>query len=164
MAAAGYVVNCNSIALILGEKAETTVPGVMENATKVGGRKPAGGGKVTKAELLKKEILKRYKSVRAFALELGIPYSTLVTGMERGIESMSYETVMKTCDKLSLNPIDFSPLDQDASLNALLLKDKVTANYLKLNDEGREKILGLMEDFAQLDKYRAVKKKVEKKQ
>ena len=119
---------------------------------------------MTKAELLKKEILKRYKSVRAFALELGIPYSTLVTGMERGIESMSYETVMKTCDKLSLNPIDFSPLDQDASLNALLLKDKVTANYLKLNDEGREKILGLMEDFAQLDKYRAVKKKVEKKQ
>ena len=108
---------------------------------------------MTKAELLKKEILKRYKSVRAFALELGIPYSTLVTGMERGIESMSYETVMKTCDKLSLNPIDFSPLDQDASLNAL-----------KLNDEGREKILGLMEDFAQLDKYRAVKKKVEKKQ
>ena len=113
---------------------------------------------MSKAELLKKEILSRYKSVRAFALEIGIPYSTLVTGMERGVESMSYETVMKICDKLSLNPLDFSALERDASLNATFLKDKVMVNYLKLNEEGREKILELMEDFAQLEKYKAAKK------
>ena len=33
---------------------------------------------MTKAEILKQEILKQYKSVRQFALEMEIPYSTLV--------------------------------------------------------------------------------------
>mgnify|MGYP007067574773 CR=1 FL=1 len=36
---------------------------------------------MTKAEILKAEILKQYKSVRQFALEMGIPYSTLVTAL-----------------------------------------------------------------------------------
>lgn len=117
---------------------------------------------MSKAELLKTEILRKYKSVRAFALENGIPYSTLVTGLERGIETMSYDTVIKMCDRLSLNPLDFSSLDQDESLNATFMKDKVMTSYLKLNDEAREKILELMEDLAQLDKYKAVKKKTTK--
>lgn len=113
---------------------------------------------MSKAEILKKEILRSHKSVRAFAIEMGIPYSTLVTGLERGVESMSYDTVMKICEKLSLNPLDFSALERDASLNAELLKEKVMVNYLKLNEEGREKILELMEDFSQLEKYKAAKK------
>ena len=57
---------------------------------------------MTKAEILKKEILRQYRSVRQFALEMHIPYSTLVTALERGIEGMAYGTVIKICDKLSL--------------------------------------------------------------
>ena len=38
--------------------------------------------KMTKAEILKKEILRQYRSVRQFALEMNIPYSTLVTALE----------------------------------------------------------------------------------
>ena len=34
---------------------------------------------MTKAEILKKEILRQYRSVRQFAMEMNIPYSTLVT-------------------------------------------------------------------------------------
>ena len=30
---------------------------------------------MTKAEVLKKEILRQYRSVRQFAMEMGIPYS-----------------------------------------------------------------------------------------
>ena len=41
---------------------------------------------MTKAEILKKEILRQYRSVRQFAMEMNIPYSTLVTALERGIE------------------------------------------------------------------------------
>lgn len=62
---------------------------------------------MTKAEILKKEILRQYRSVRQFAMEMNIPYSTLVTALERGIEGMAYGTVIKMCDKLSLNPVDF---------------------------------------------------------
>ena len=58
---------------------------------------------MTKAEILKKEILRQYRSVRQFAMEMNIPYSTLVTALERGIEGMAYGTVIKMCDKLSLN-------------------------------------------------------------
>lgn len=111
--------------------------------------------KMTKAEILKKEILGQYRSVRQFALEMGIPYSTLVTALERGIEGMAYGTVIKMCDKLSLNPVDFSSLERDTSLGAQLLENRVMQYYVKLNQNGRDKILELMDDFVQIDKYKA---------
>lgn len=111
--------------------------------------------KMTKAEILKKEILRQYRSVRQFAMELNIPYSTLVTALERGIEGMAYGTVIRMCDKLSLNPVDFSSLERDASLGAQLLENRVMQNYVKLNQNGRDKILELMDDFVQIDKYKA---------
>ena len=114
---------------------------------------------MTKAEMLRKEILRQYKSVRAFALEMGIPYSTLATALERGVEGMAYDTVMKICEELHLNPVDFSYLEQDAALGAVMLENRVMQNYLKLNEEGKDKILSLMDDFSQLEKYRATKKK-----
>ena len=114
---------------------------------------------MTKAEILKKEILKQYRSVRQFAMEMNIPYSTLVTALERGIEGMAYGTVIKMCDKLSLNPVDFSSLERDASLGAQLLENRVMQNYIKLNQTGRDKILELMDDFVQIEKYKAKGKK-----
>ena len=42
---------------------------------------------MTKAEILKAEILKQHKSVRQFAIEMEIPYSTLVTALDRAIPS-----------------------------------------------------------------------------
>ena len=114
--------------------------------------------RMTKAEILRKEILRQYKSVRAFALDMNIPYSTLVTALDRGVEGMAYGTVIKICDRLSLNPVDFSYLEKDASLGALVLENRVMQYYMKLNDDGREKILDLMDDLAQLEKYKAKKK------
>lgn len=114
---------------------------------------------MTKAEILKKEILRQNRSVRQFAIEMNIPYSTLVTALERGIDGMAYGTVIRICDKLNLNPVDFSPLDKDASLGAQLLENRVMQYYLKLNQSGRDKVEELMDDLAQLDKYKAKKKK-----
>lgn len=108
---------------------------------------------MNKAEILKKEILRQYRSVRQFSLEMGIPYSTLVTALERGIDGMAYGTVIKICDKLNLNPVDFSSLDESGALGARLIENRVMLSYTKLNQEGRDKILDLMEDFARIDKY-----------
>ena len=114
---------------------------------------------MTKAAILKTEILNQYRSVRQFAIEMEIPYSTLVTALERGIDGMAYGTVIKMCDKLSLNPVDFTSLESETSLGAQLLENRVMQNYVKLNQEGRDKVLELMEDFAQIDKYKAKNKK-----
>jgi len=110
---------------------------------------------MTKAQILKKEILTQYKSIRQFSLEMEIPYSTLVTALERGIEGMAYGTVIRICGKLHLNPIDFTSLERDTSVSEQLLQNSVMQYYMKLNPEGREKIIGLMEDFVQIKKYRA---------
>lgn len=114
---------------------------------------------MTKTEILKKEILGQYRSVRQFAMVMGIPYSTLVTALERGIEGMAYGTVIRICDKLNLNPVDFSPLEKDASLAAVLMENRVMQYYVKLNQDGKDKILDLMDDFVQIEKYKAKGKK-----
>ena len=108
---------------------------------------------MTKAEVLKQEILKQYKSVRQFAIEMEIPYSTLVTALDRGIEGMAYGTVIRMCDKLSLNPVDFSALEQGDSLGEKILENRVMQFYMQLNKKGRKKVLEMMEDCTQLEKY-----------
>ena len=108
---------------------------------------------MAKSKILKKEILSQYKSIRQFALEMGIPYSTLVTALERGIEGMAYGTVIRICDKLNLNPVTFKALE-NTTVSEQLLENQVMSYYVKLNQEGKDKILGLMEDFTALKKYR----------
>ena len=109
---------------------------------------------MTKAEILKQEILKQYKSVRQFAIDMEIPYSTLVTALDRGIEGMAYGTVIRMCDKLSLNPVDFSSLDKGEVLGEKILENRVMHYYIRLNKKGRKRILEMMEDYVQLEKYR----------
>lgn len=109
---------------------------------------------MTKAEILKAEILKQYKSVRQFAIEMELPYSTLVTALDRGIEGMAYGTVIRICDKLSLNPVDFSSLEKGEDLGQKLLENRVMQYYVHLNKKGRKKVLEMMEDMVQLDKYK----------
>ena len=116
-----------------------------------------GGYEMTKAEILKAEILKQYKSVRQFAIDMEIPYSTLVTALDRGIEGMAYGTVIRICDKLSLNPVDFSSLEKGEVLGEKLLENRVMQYYIQLNKRGRKKILEMMEDYVQLDKYKEAK-------
>ena len=117
--------------------------------------KDLGGSPMTKAEILKKEILQQYKSVRQFAIDMSIPYSTLVTALDRGIEGMAYGTVIKMCDRLNLNPVDFSTLEQGSELGKKIVENRVMSQYVKLNKAGRKKILDMMGDFSQLDKYQA---------
>lgn len=109
---------------------------------------------MSKAELLKKEILIQFRSIRQFAIEMDIPYSTLVTALDRGIDGMAYGTVIRICDRLSLNPVTFMSLNQKSSLDDQLLESSVMQYYLKLNKKGREKVLGLMDDFVQIEKYK----------
>lgn len=69
---------------------------------------------------------------------------------------MGWPTVpLSKCATLNLNPVDFSSLERDTTISEQLLENRVMQYYVKLNQEGRDKILGLMDDFVQIKKYKA---------
>ena len=106
-----------------------------------------------KTQVLKTVILQRYRSVRQFAAVMDIPYSTLVTALERGIEGMAYSTVIRMCEALELNRVDFSPLEESDGLSGQIITRKVMEKYNKLNRAGRRKVLEYMDDYAQIPAY-----------
>ncbi len=109
---------------------------------------------VVKAEILKRVILTEYKSIRQFSVEMDIPYSTLVTALERGIGGMAYSTVIRICDALRLNPVDFSPLEEgNNALSAQITTKKVMDRYTRLNQAGRHRVLEIMDDYLQIPAY-----------
>jgi hypothetical protein len=109
--------------------------------------------KIDKTAILRREILNQYGSVRKFAGVAGITYSTLTSALERGIEGMAYSSVIKMCDILGLNPVDFSRLGS-GMVGDILLKEKVLNKYIKLNDAGQDKVLDYMDDLLLVKKYK----------
>ena len=53
---------------------------------------------------LRNLILDRYPSLRQFALEADIPYSSLMTILARGVGGASFDIVMQICNKLQIEP------------------------------------------------------------
>ena len=53
---------------------------------------------------LRNLILDRYVSLRQFALEADIPYSSLMTVLSRQVGGASFDTVMKICRALEVDP------------------------------------------------------------
>lgn len=58
---------------------------------------------------LKNEILEQYKSLRCFAVQADIPYSSLTTVLSRGIGGASFDMIMQICKKLGLDPWEIFP-------------------------------------------------------
>lgn len=61
---------------------------------------------MTREQNLRNLILDRYVSLRQFALEADIPYSSLTTGLSHGIAGMQFDTVMKICKVLGIEAKD----------------------------------------------------------
>lgn len=49
-------------------------------------------------------ILDRYPSLREFSRQTDIPYSTLMTVLDRGISGAGFDLVMKICRSLGIEP------------------------------------------------------------
>ena len=58
--------------------------------------------------VLRNLILDKYSSLRQFALEADIPYSSLMTILSRGIGGASFDMVMQICHKLNIDPAELS--------------------------------------------------------
>ena len=95
-------------------------------------------------EKLKQLILSRYSSVKSFAEENGMPYSTVRSILERGIMNANVENAIKICSALGIRPEIFSPL-----LEISKSESDILPIYNRLEEPRQEKVL----DFAkgQLD-------------
>lgn len=95
-------------------------------------------------EKLKQLILSRYSSVKSFAEENGMPYSTVRSILERGIMNANVENAIKICSALGIRPDIFSPL-----LEISKGESDILPIYNRLEEPRQEKVL----DFAkgQLD-------------
>lgn len=58
--------------------------------------------------MLRNLILDRYTSIRQFAGEIDIPYSTLMTLLTRGVGGASFDVVIKICRNLEIDPVELS--------------------------------------------------------
>lgn len=62
---------------------------------------------MSREQKLRNLILDKYTSLRRFAVEADIPYSTLMTLLSRDIGGASFDIIIKICKKLEIDPFDF---------------------------------------------------------
>lgn len=58
--------------------------------------------------ILRNMILDKYVSLRQFAKEIDIPYSTLMTLLARDVGGASFDIVIKICRKLEIDPLELA--------------------------------------------------------
>ena len=66
---------------------------------------------------------------------------------------MAYSTVIRICEALSLNPLDFSPLEEGNTLSSQITTRRVMERFWKLNKSGRKRILDIMDDYTRIPEY-----------
>ena len=111
---------------------------------------------LSKEQILKNEILAQYKSVRQFAIEMEMPYSSLMSALDKGVSGMAYETVISICRKLGINPTNFSKNGIENGNSVEELSDhskRLIAYYSRLNVDGKQRLIELAEDFTELKRY-----------
>ena len=108
---------------------------------------------------LKKFILSKYKSIRAFTIAADIPYSTVDTMIKKGIGGTGINTMIKICNTLSIDveslangyikpKISVSETKKYKSDENILLN-----NFNALNFKGKVKLLEYSEDLVTSGNY-----------
>ena len=59
------------------------------------------------SQLIEAEIKKQFKSTRKFAEEIGVAQTTVVSAIKTGLKGTAYETVIKMCEKLGIELINY---------------------------------------------------------
>lgn len=62
---------------------------------------------MNREQKLRNLILDRYPSLRQFAIEADIPYSTLMTLLSRDIGGASFDVIIRICKQLDVDPMEF---------------------------------------------------------
>ena len=62
---------------------------------------------MSREQKLRNLILDQYTSLRQFAIETDIPYSTLMTLLSRDVGGASFDVIIKICKQLNVDPMEF---------------------------------------------------------
>lgn len=89
--------------------------------------------------LIKTEIKKQYRSVRQFSIAIGVPQSTIVTSLQKGISGTAFETVLLMCKVLDIKPVQGEDL---LFMNAE--HRELIARYTDLDEKGRQAVRALV--------------------
>lgn len=95
---------------------------------------------------LKRMIEHRYNSVRAFAIENNIPYTTMRSILERGILNAKADTIFKICKILNIRPeeidgVSLPSTPKTAQKPSDLRLVRLTDNYTKLDGKRRDRLV-----------------------
>lgn len=86
-------------------------------------------------KLIKKEIKRQFRSVRQFSMYIGVPQSTIVTALQKGIGGTSFETIMRICEVLDIKMVSGDkPIFMDGEKRELLER------YSQLDAQGRQTV------------------------
>ena len=91
-------------------------------------------------KIVRTEISRQYKSVRQFALTVGIPLSTINSALHNGVGGSSFDTVMRICKILGIKA-----MSDDAALYLTDDTERLLTQYAKLDDYGRHTISSVMQ-------------------
>lgn len=86
-------------------------------------------------QLIRQEIRRQYRSVRQFALQAGIPLSTVVTALNNDLKGSSYEIVVAMCKVL-----DIQAVTSDLSVFLDKSRRELLEGYSRLDDLGRHTV------------------------
>ena len=89
-------------------------------------------------KLIKTEIKKQFRSVRQFSMYIGVPQSTIVTALQKGIGGTSFETIMQICKVLDIKPV---PSDESVFLDGE--RREILERFSKLDAEGKKAVRAL---------------------
>lgn len=104
-----------------------------------------------KTECIKELIKNTGLNLKSFAERSGIPYTTLRSMLERGVENASVNNVIKVCRALN---ICVESLYEQCNNIQLTKEEKLLLdNYNSLNNIGKEKLLDYSNDLIGNVKY-----------
>lgn len=83
-------------------------------------------------KLIKTEIKKQFRSVRQFSMYIGVPQSTIITALQKGVGGTSFETVLHMCEVLGIRPV---PGDNPVFLDREKLE--LLDRYARLDEAGK---------------------------
>lgn len=123
---------------------------------------------------LKKFVLSKHKSVRAFALACDMPYSTIDNMFKRGVSGTSLSNVKCICKVLNIDINAFSKneikliVENNPNLDSTQLtieEENLIETYRTLNEEGQERVSNYIEDLVVSARYKkSIKYELEEKQ
>jgi len=112
-------------------------------------------------EKLKKYILDRYKSIRVFSSEIGVPYTTVDSIFKRGISKANVLNIIKICNSLGIQaePLLDGKIVSKQSENAEET-NPISEKINQLSDDGQMMLNGIAEEILKYERMQQSSKKL----